>query len=471
MRLLPALLAALALLGGAPTTGAAQSTDTPAGVRPSPEHPRYWQYDGEATLLVGGSREDNLFQIDRLEAHLDRLAAAGGNYVRNTMSSRDAGDVWPFHRRADGTYDLERPNEDYYRRLERLLRLAEERDIVVQIELWDRFDFAREPWLENPFRPANNVNYTADEIGLDNRYPEHPGSNNNPFFRAIPAQNDNRRLLRYQEARIGRLLDVSLQFPNVLYVIDNETSATPDWGAYWAQFIRDRADAADRRVQITEMWDDWDLRGEQHRRTLDHPGRYDYADISQNNHQSGQDHWDNLMWVRRYTAERPWILNNVKIYGADTGEYGTTRDGVERFWRSILGGSASARFHRPTSGLGLNATVRSHLRSARRLLDRFDLFAARPDSTGRRLSGRAPNEAYLSAVPGEQYAVYFPDGGAVRLALGEETAGTTYRLAWLDVEDSTWRAERRVDGGGPVRLEAPGEGHWIALLTDAASSP
>src|SRR6056297_768694 len=100
MRLLPALLVALALLGGAPTTGAAQSTDTPVGVRPSPEHPRYWQYVGEATLLVGGSREDNLFQIDSLEAHLDRLAAVGGNYVRNTMSSRDAGDAWPFHRRA-----------------------------------------------------------------------------------------------------------------------------------------------------------------------------------------------------------------------------------------------------------------------------------------------------------------------------------------------------------------------------------
>jgi hypothetical protein len=449
----------------------AQPVDTAAALRPSPEHPRYWQYEGEPTLLIGGSTEDNLFQVDRLETHLDRLVDAGGNYVRNTMSSRDPGNVWPFHRRDDGTYDLERPNEAYYQRLEHLLRLAYERDIVVQIELWDRFDFAREPWLDNPFRPANNVNYTADEIGLDNRYPEHPGSNNNPFFRSVPAQNDNRRLLRYQEARIERLLDVSLQYPNVLYVIDNETSATPDWGAYWARFVEEAADSVGMPVQVTEMWDDWDLRGEQHRRTLDHPELYDYADVSQNNHQSNQQHWDNLMWVRRYTADRPWPLNNVKIYGADTGEYGTTRDGVERFWRSLLGGSASARFHRPTSGIGLNDTARAHLRSARLLLERFDLFAARPDSASARLSDRSPDEAYLSVGPDRQYAVYFPDGGAVALTLDAEEGGTTYRLAWLDLEASIWTQARRRSAEDALALEAPGPGHWIAVVTAQGSGP
>ena len=34
-------------------------------------------------------------------------------------------------------------------------------EIVVQIELWDRFDFAREPWQDNPFNPKNNDVLTA----------------------------------------------------------------------------------------------------------------------------------------------------------------------------------------------------------------------------------------------------------------------------------------------------------------------
>jgi len=455
------LFVVVALMGLFPPAVGAQGAP---GIQPSAEHPRYWQYGGEPVVLLGGSKEDNLFQIDSLEAHLDRLAAAGGNYVRNTMSAGDQGNVWSFHRQPDGRYDLRRGNTAYFRRLERLLREAEERDVVVQIELWDRFDFAREAWLRNPFRPVNNVNYTAEESGLATEYSEHPGANANPFFRSVPAHDANRQLLPFQEARIERILDVTLSFSNVLYVIDNETSATADWGAYWTDVLREKAAAAGKTVYVTEMWDDWNLRGQQHRRTLDHPARYDYADISQNNHQSGQRHWNNLTWVRRYTAERPWILNNVKVYGADGDRYGSTRDGVERFWRNVVGGTAAVRFHRPPAGLGLRPTAEAHLKSARMLLARYDLVAAEPGATSL-LSERTPNEAYVSVGPGKTYAVYFPDGGAVQLGLAEGTRETSYRVAWLDLGASTWAQDRAVTTAGRLDLEAPGPGHWMAVIT------
>ena len=54
-------------------------------------NPAYWQYGGKPVLLLGGSKEDNLFQIPDLKEHLDLLKSVGGNYVRNTMSSRDEG--------------------------------------------------------------------------------------------------------------------------------------------------------------------------------------------------------------------------------------------------------------------------------------------------------------------------------------------------------------------------------------------
>ena len=58
-------------------------------IQPYQANPSYWQYRGKPVLLLGGSVEDNLFQIPDIEQHLDLLASVGGNYVRCTMSGRD----------------------------------------------------------------------------------------------------------------------------------------------------------------------------------------------------------------------------------------------------------------------------------------------------------------------------------------------------------------------------------------------
>lgn len=317
------------LLAGCLPTSSSSEGDAGSRIRPYAEQPRYWEFDGAPLMLLGGTRDDNLFQIDDLESHLDELVAAGGNYIRNTMSSRDSGNVWPFALDENGLYDLERPSDEYYDRFKRLLEATASRGIVVQIELWDRFDFAREFWLLNPLRPANNVNFTPEESGLANEYPGHPNENESAFFRSVPREDDNRLLLRYQQEHVDRILDIALPYPNVLYTMDNETSASPHWGAYWSRYVQDAAD--DLPVYTTEMWDAWDMRNEQHRETLDRPELYAFADVSQNNHNSGQEHWDNLQWVRTYTEAEIRPLNNVKIYGADGGRFGTSRDGVERF--------------------------------------------------------------------------------------------------------------------------------------------
>lgn len=38
-------------------------------------------------------------------------------------------------------YDLNQWNQEYWDRFEKLLRLCRERDIIVQIELWDPWDY------------------------------------------------------------------------------------------------------------------------------------------------------------------------------------------------------------------------------------------------------------------------------------------------------------------------------------------
>lgn len=429
-------------------------------IRPWPENPRYWQYEGEPVLLLGGSKDDSLFQIPELEEHLDEMAAAGANYIRNTMSDRPDHEfeVYPFKRLENGKYDLDEWNPEYWRRFAELLRLSRERDIIVQIEVWDRFDYSRKNWETHPYNPKNNVNYSFEESGFKEEYPAHPGSNEQPFFFTTPAQRDNEVVFHYQRRFMDEMLKHSLPYPNVLYCMDNETSGEEAWGTFWAEHIRKRAKAAGVEVCLTEMWDEWNLKAPQHRRTLDHPERYDFIDVSQNNHQKGQKHWNNFQWVRDYIEERPRPINTVKTYGADTGRYGTTRDGIERWWRHLIGGAAAVRFHRPDSGIGFSEKAEAAVKAARKLESVVKLWEAVP--ANELLRERAENEAYLAAKPGAAYALYFPDGGAVELDLRE--AGGSFEIRWIDIESGDWGPREKIQGGRWVELKAPEKGHWAA---------
>ncbi|MBM3288772.1 MAG: hypothetical protein FJY92_01340, partial [Candidatus Hydrogenedentes bacterium] len=156
--------AAMAILAVVAVCAAA--AEGPA-LQPWPDNPWYWSYRGEPVLLVGGSDDDNLFQWPEADivAQLDRLAAAGGNVIRNTMSDRkDKGfEVYAFKQRDDGTYDLHEWNDEYWVRFERMLRETSKRRIFVQIEVWDRFDYTDSGsprWQAHPYNPKNNVNYT-----------------------------------------------------------------------------------------------------------------------------------------------------------------------------------------------------------------------------------------------------------------------------------------------------------------------
>ena len=441
-----------------------------ARIQPHSGNPRYWQYRAEPLVLLGGSVKDNLFQIPDLEAHLDLLVSVGGNYIRNTMSDRsDQGfEIVAFGQGADRRYDLSTWNDEYWQRFTDLMRWTSERDIVVQIEVWDRFDHSRGNWETDPFNPASNVNYTCEESDLASEYPNHPGRNEQPFFYTVPALRNNQVVLPFQQAFVDRMLSFSLEYDHVLYCMDNETSGAPEWGAYWSEYIEGRARERGVSVETTEMWDKWDVTSEEHRPTLDHPETYSFVDLAQNSWQLGQTNWDNAQWVRRYIAGAPRPVNSTKIYGADThaqveARGVTTVHAQQTFWRNLIGGFATSRFHRPPSGLGLSEAAQVHIRSARTLTREFDFFRAGPDAQSALLQERQPNEAYLTRVPGEQYAVCFTDGGSVKLDLsGEEGC---FCLRWLEAATGQWQNAGTVAAGGRVPLLSPAGGIWVALLS------
>ena len=183
----------------------------PSSIQVSENHSQYWTYKGETILLLGGTDEDNLFQMPNVEAHLQKLQSVGGNYVRCTMSSRDEGDVWAFYFDEEkGKYDLTRWNETYWNRFANFLKVCNELDIIVQIELWATFDFYRDNWDNNPFNPKMNATYTAARVDLPDTIATHPVFTDNPFFKSVPMLDNNMRLLEFQQKFVEQLL--SFQF-------------------------------------------------------------------------------------------------------------------------------------------------------------------------------------------------------------------------------------------------------------------
>ena len=451
-------------------------------IRPYAENPYYWQYQGEPVLLLGGSWQDNLFNHPiGLEEHLDLLVSVGGNYVRNTMSHRNQGNVFAYVQRAgphserfgdvpveeDGKFDLDEFNEDYWLRLDDFLRMTRERDIIVQIEVFDPHDHFRDHqslggWSKHPFNPANNVNFTAEESGLPTSANYRPVArpSEHPFWLAVPALENNELVLHYQQAYVDKLLSITLEYSHVLYCIQNESGEELAFGDYWADYIHERAREAGRTVYVTDMRRTSDVREPDQRHIMDNPQRFNFLDISQT---TGD--YDAVLFVRDYVAENPRPINCTKLYNFGGG--------AARMFRAVFAGGASARFHRPHPlegsrdheestrwGIGLSPQAQAGIRSARMLTDAMDLFACEP--RGDLLSDRNDKEAYCLAEPGRQYAVYFPGGGSVTLDLSGAPEELTAR--WLDIENAEWTEEEPLRGGGRVQISPPGTGHWAVLM-------
>ena len=436
------------------------------GIRPWSGNPYYWEYRGEPTLLLGGSADDDLFQYEGFIAQLDTLVSCGGNLIRNTMASSSTR-AWPFAK-VGQKYDLKSFNNEYWDRFSQLLEAAYSRKVIVQVEIWATFCYYRENWTRyNPFNPANNINYTPEESGLPVVNNSHPTRADNPFFRTVPKYLNNKVVLPFQERFVDKVLSYTLKYDNVLYAMDNETSADPRWGEYWAGYIKAKAAEAGKEVYVTEMWDPWELTHPWHLYTIDHPETYNFIDISQNNWQEGQKHQDALAWVRKRIAENPRPINNTKVYARRGGgeDWADPRLAVDRFWGNVWAGCASTRFHRPTTrghGIGINHNARRAIRGIRAVFERFDVFTSRPND--RLLGDRSENEAYCLEREGKAWAVYFPSGGRIWLRPRNIPEGASFSVQWFDADYLHWRPPYRIRGSSQVPLGCPGPGRWVALV-------
>jgi hypothetical protein len=474
-------------------------------IQPYRQNPMYWQYKGKPVLLFGGTNRDNIFQWasqgNRLIDELDLLKSCGGNYVRCSMNSREYtphGYRWdvlpyPFRKLPIGKYDLDQWDESYWDNLRTLFREASKRDIIVQVEIWDMWNESGDSedpqgglgWYCTPWNPNNNVNYDWEDS-------PHlvPGKTEfyNPFFYAVTT--DDPVLVPYQRKFIGRLVDEGLAFDNVLFQIDNESGIDLAVGEYWARFIKERADAGNKKVYVcdsrslhwpspyvTSQFQDWE--NPEIRAIITNPSLYTYCDVSQNNGNGGQQQYDNLVWyiskVKEY-GMRP--VNHVKCYHFNWptgGHFGkrlspSDAEAGAKFWRAVFGGAASIRFHRQTAyregglkeGFGLTPQGQTHIKSMRMFVESVNLFAMAPDNS--LLAERSTNEAYALVNPGSEYAVYFTGDGDNQVSIDLTAAPRSLTETWLDVLGNRWTPARTIEGGRVHNLSCPNAGQWVAVL-------
>lgn len=467
----------------------------------------YWEYNGQRVLLLGGWNHGHNPFIDHdtdndrdnqgvstaaeIRTAMDELASVGGNYLRCVLDPGMAAGVqgFDFCRRTGGQYDLNQMTGRFWERLETFIAGAQQRQIIVQIELWDRFDLIDGSWggwPVSPWNPKNNGNYTADTSGLATSYGSYA---THPFLEDVPGhpkyeQAPARRQRQYdlvrgfQDRFVDRLLETTLRYDNVLYCMNNETHTDPAWGQYWMGFIKARAAGQMTDVATTDMFDDVyraaGSRGLTHQ--LSHRDRYDYLDVSQaNSRHRDEAHWEAVTWMvdAARKTDPPYLLHMTKVYGSDLAldghpwsrfKPGDSDNAIEEWWRNLLAGIAGVRFHRPTAGIGLSPPAKHCIAATRLIETKVRFWDVRPRLD--LLADRQPDEAYLAADPGKSYILYLTRAGegAVGLELGAYPE-VAFSLHWVNVDKGIWGPNVPLKGGRTVRIVRPDPAsHWVAAI-------
>ncbi len=467
----------------------------------------YWKYDGDRVLLLGAwnhghnpfvdhdtdndKDKQGVSTVEQIKNAMDELAEAGGNYLRCVLDPGMAAGIqgFDFCARSGAQYDLNTMTGPFWVRLDMFIAEAKSRDIVVQIEVWDRFDLIDGSWGSwpvSPWNPQNNVNYTVSSSGLETSY---RSFQTHPFLQGIPGHpayenaSESRkqkydRVRSYQDKFVDKLLSMTLKYDNVLYCMNNETHIHPSWGQYWMKFIENKAEKVGKEVSTTDMFDDVHKarNSEGLAYQLSHRCDYDYIDVSQvNSRHADEDHWNHVKWLTEAVkkVDPPYLLHMTKIYGNDLAlnekpwsnwKPGDSENAIEEWWRNLLAGVAGVRFHRPTAGIGLCEASKNCIRATRKVESKVKFWDVSPRLD--LLTNREPDEAYLAAQPGHMYILYFTKngGGSVGLKL-DQFPNTAFELRWINIGTGKWGTVTLLSGGSTILIGRPDDStHWVAII-------
>jgi hypothetical protein len=122
------------------------------------------------------------------------------------------------------------------------------------------------------------------------------------LYYSVPELSENEKapepiVLETLQKYVDKVLSYTFQYDNIIYVIENETYQPLEFGNYWVDYINDRAAEIGKRVYVTNMVGQPEYDNERQQFIRRDP-RFRFYDYSQNNHNYGQEHYDNILAIR-----------------------------------------------------------------------------------------------------------------------------------------------------------------------------
>jgi MYXO-CTERM domain-containing protein len=333
----------------------------------------------------------------------------------------------------DYKVDLDVWNPVYWTRLRDAMARARDAEIYAEIHLFNGCEFSPagcDRWGDSPWASDNNVNDletpTCDGEGVPDVY-DFAGSPN---------------LAYYQERWIRELIDRTIEYPNIIYEVENEHRGNPSsaFGDHYGQFIKDHIASTypgqSRLVSYSSIDSD-----------LEEFYALSSVDIV-NRHYGGEPESDpsllNDYLESRWTYGKPI---NIDEFANGLGDPDVLR---EMCWTIVTSGG---HFHIE------DALPEAEPLETVQIIERFkhasgwDFVHASPER-GVIVDGGG----YCMTQPGVEYLCYHPTGGTKTLALN---AGTYTARFWNPRTGGYATADQFTHGGGTRVFVAPDANDWV----------
>lgn len=439
---------------------------------------RWFTYNGHYEYFVGVDAQhiaaDSTTDFISI---LDRFRAYRINKVRiwvDAYWNPDFLHPWIYNR-ITRKYDLDRWNTSYWDRVRSFVSAARDRDIVVEISLFDAYPTKPKWWSNDIMRIAWNKDHNRNNAFSTNEaghfYPE--------FFdlNYEERSNSGKSLKDYQRALVDKTLHELDGYPNVYFEIMNEffqyVSDFPDgyaktapWQKYWAEYVNNRT----QRLVTTHVHDS--VRPNTGATGVEFFWNLPYVDIL-NFHLYRTDPNQISDLVHTSQIKGKVLQNNESFEWYDkngyTGSVNTSK--LNAVTREAWGWFVSGGYYAFYNGHLTHFSGWEHLANRAKVLhdlaDKVRFWEMSPiDPEGMEYDklvtqgpGNSDSQWQVFANPGFEYVVYFwgepgTDPVNIKLPPGK------YRYEWYDPRNGDNLRSGIIIGADPAVLPSPPTSSW-----------
>lgn len=418
-------------------------------------NPRYFtDNSGKAVYLTGSHTWDNLVDMTvddespvfNYDEYIKFLTAHHHNFFRlwawdiftwDTRHNRSKDSLilkvspHPWLRTGSGTaldgkpkFDLTQFNPDYFDRLKKRVKAAEEANIYVAVMLFEGYgtQFLPKAFNQHPFHPENNINNIEMDTSHDS-------------LGVKIYELGNEQVTKLQELYVNKVIETVGEFDNVLYEISNENHPeSTEWQYYMINYIK-KVEQEIGKVHPVGM-------------TYQHKGG-----LNQTLFDSPAD-WISPGREGDYQKNPP-VNSGQKVILTDTDHLWGIGGYRQWVWKSLLRG-LNPIFMDPYKGEVLNKgegdeweqEMRIAMGLAKKISDKIDLINMVPSTT-------VTSSGYSLVNKGKEYLIYIPEGRETEVDLSAENG--MFQVIWIDPLTGNRWEEDQISGGKIHKLKSPFE--------------